>query len=55
MKYINIKISEEEFAQLYAVKGDRTWREYIMKDVMNQSRRQQLQNMINGEGQKMSA
>jgi hypothetical protein len=35
MKYINIKVGEEEFAQLYAVKEDRTWGGYIMKDVMN--------------------
>lgn len=50
MKHINIEISDEEFALLSAIKGDRTWREYIMKDVLNQGRRQQLQILINNEG-----
>ena len=49
MKHINIKISDKEFALLSAIKGDRTWREYIMKDVLNQGRRQQLQILINNQ------
>lgn len=42
MKYITIKLSNEEFLQLSKVKGDRTWREYIMKDVKNHHRREAL-------------
>ena len=49
MKHINIELSDEEFVQLSKVKGDRTWREYIMKEVLNQSRRQQLQMLINNQ------
>jgi hypothetical protein len=43
MRYITISLDDKEFIQLSMAKGDRTWREYIMKDVLNQHRRQALQ------------
>ncbi len=46
MRYITINLDEEDFENLSTAKGDRTWREYIMKDVLNQRRRQMLQTMI---------
>jgi hypothetical protein len=41
-KYISIRLSDEEYTQVSKAKGDRTWREYIMKDVLNQLRREEL-------------
>lgn len=49
MKYITIKLSNEEFMQLSRVKGDRTWREYIMKDVTNHHRREALRKVSWGK------
>jgi hypothetical protein len=48
MRYIGIKLDDEDFEQLSMAKGDRTWQEYIMKDVLNQRRRQKLQILANG-------
>jgi len=45
MRYITISLDDEDFGHLSKAKGDRTWREYIMKDVLNQRRRQKLQTM----------
>jgi hypothetical protein len=42
VKYITISLGDEDFEKLSMAKGDRTWREYIMKDVLNQYRRQKL-------------
>jgi predicted transcriptional regulator len=50
MKYVTIRLDDEDFELLLMAKGDRTWREYIMKDVLNHKRRQQLQIMANGRG-----
>ena len=50
MKYISIKLDDEDFKHLSMAKGDRTWEEYIMKDVMNHRRRQKLQILANGIG-----
>lgn len=47
MRYITISLDDEEFEQLSQAKGDRTWREYIMKDVMNHRRRRKLQKITN--------
>ncbi|HPE62484.1 MAG TPA: hypothetical protein PLQ49_00075 [Methanothrix sp.] len=49
MRYITIKLSDEDFERLSMTKGDRTWQEYIMKDLLNQARRQELQRMIGNE------
>lgn len=48
-KYINIRLSDEEYKQVLKAKGDRTWREYIMKDILNQHRRQELLEIIRSE------
>jgi hypothetical protein len=48
MRYISIKLENEDFEHLLMAKGDRTWEEYIMKDVLNHGRRQQLQILVNG-------
>lgn len=50
MRYITIKLDEEDFEHLSMAKGDRTWKEYIMKDVLNNCRRQQLQILVNSRG-----
>jgi len=42
MRYITIRLDDDDFERLSMAKGDRTWREYIMKDVLNQHRRQEL-------------
>ncbi len=47
MRYITINLDDEEFEQLSMAKGDRTWREYIMKDIMNHRRRRKLQKITN--------
>jgi len=47
MKYISISLDDEDFEHLSMAKGDRTWQEYIMKDVLNQRRRQKLQVLVN--------
>lgn len=46
MRYITINLDDEDFENLSKAKGDRTWRDYIMKDVMNQRRRRMLQTII---------
>jgi hypothetical protein len=48
MKYVTIRLDDEDFDRLLMAKGDRTWKEYIMKDVLNRGRRQQLQVLVNG-------
>lgn len=50
MRYITIRLDDEDFENLSMAKGDRTWQEYIMKDVLNQERRKQLQVLANGRG-----
>ena len=50
MRYITIRLDDEDFKNLSMAKGDRTWQEYIMKDVLNQERRKQLQVLANGRG-----
>lgn len=47
MKYISISLDDEDFEHLSMAKGDRTWQEYIMKDVLNQRRRKELQVLVN--------
>ena len=49
MRYISIKLTDEDFEHLSMAKGDRTWREYIMKDLLNQAKRKELQRMIGNE------
>jgi predicted CopG family antitoxin len=50
MRYISIELDDEDFEQLSTAKGDRTWQEYIMKDVLNQRRRKELQVLANSWG-----
>ena len=49
MRYITIRLGDEDFELLSMAKGDRTWQEYIMKDVLNQRRRQMMQTIIKNE------
>ncbi|HPE62477.1 MAG TPA: hypothetical protein PLQ49_00040 [Methanothrix sp.] len=50
MRYISIKLDDEDFEKLSMAKGDRTWEEYIMKDVHNNRRRKELQILANNRG-----
>jgi len=46
MRYITISIDDDDFEHLSMAKGERTWREYVMKDVLNWRRRRKLQRAI---------
>jgi hypothetical protein len=50
MRYISIKLDDQDFDHLSMAKGDRTWQEYIMKDVLNQRRRKELQILASSRG-----
>ena len=49
MRYITIRLSDEDFERLSMAKGDRTWREYVMKDLLNQTKRRELQRIIGND------
>jgi hypothetical protein len=42
MRYVTIRLDDDDFEHLSMVKGDRTWREYLMKAVLNHRLRLKL-------------